>query len=59
MKAIEIGQTFDSASITSTGLVFHLRRHRTGRYFVSAIYHTRWHAPYGQWRRVTRGYVIK
>ena len=42
MKAIEIGQTYDLSDLTGTGLVFHLRRRRSGRYFVSAIYHTRW-----------------
>lgn len=42
MKAIEIGRTYDPDSITSTGYTFHLRRRRSGRYFVSATYRTRW-----------------
>ena len=42
MKAIEIGQAYAPSDLTSTGWVFHLRRRRSGRYFVSAICYTRW-----------------
>lgn len=42
MKAIFIDRTYDDNSITATGYDFHLRRRRSGEFFLSATYRTRW-----------------